>query len=129
MHPIFVVKNRPERHTRTTDSILSFSHRRAVPLAGSCSNFGSRALGSLLAKLCSLGGTLGLGSGELCLLSLLGSLGGSLLLLVQLDSLSAGGRSDVGSHGAALLDHIKRGTDDGSLGLDSSAGSLLGNFL
>lgn len=86
------------------------------------------ALGTLLAHV-SLRLALGGGGGVLGLLSLLGGLGSSLLLLVGLDGLGAGGRSGLGAHGAALLDDLEGGTNDGTLGLDGAARALLGNFL
>ena len=88
-------------------------------------DLGSRALGALLA-LDALGR---LGSGGLGLLGLLAALGGGLLLLGVLDGLLAGGGTGLGALVAALLDHIERGTDDTTLALDSTAGTLLGNFL
>lgn len=64
----------------------------------------------------SLGGLSSLG---LLLLSLLGSLG----------VLGSGGVSGVGSGVSLLLDHVKRGADDSSHGLDVLSGSLLGHLL
>lgn len=87
-----------------------------------------RALGTLLAgNAASL--ALGSGSGALGLLSLLGRLLSLLLLLALLDGGQAGGAPGLGAHRAALLDHLKRGTDDGTLRLDGAAGALLGDFL
>lgn len=94
-------------------------------LAGLGGNLGGRALGTLLA-LDALGGTLG---GALGLLGLLLALGGALLLLGLLDGLLAGGLTGLGALGAALLDHVEGGTDDGTLVLHNTAGTLLGNFL
>lgn len=66
----------------------------------------------------------------------MGSLGGlsslGLLLLSLLSSLGvlgSGGVSGLGSGVSLLLDHIERGTDDTSHGLDGLSGSLLGNLL
>lgn len=97
-------------------------------LASSGSDLLLSALGTLLAHVALLLG-LGGGSSVLGLLGLLGGLGSSLLLLVGLDGLSAGGRSGLGAHGTALLDDLEGGTNDGTLGLDGAAGALLGNFL
>lgn len=69
------------------------------------------------------------GRGALCLLGLLLGLGGSLGLLALLDGGGAGGGAGLGALGAALLDYVEGGTDDGTLVLDCAAGSLLGNFL
>lgn len=91
-------------------------------------DLGSRTLSTLLA-LDALSSALGGGGGVLGLLSLLAALGSGLLLLGLLDSLLAGGGTSLGAHAAALLDHIKGGTDDGTLVLDDTAGALLGNFL
>jgi hypothetical protein len=99
-----------------------------VCLASSGSDLLLSTLGTLLAHV-SLGLALGGGGSVLGLLSLLGGLGSSLLLLVGLDGLSASGRSGLGAHGAALLDDLEGGTNDGTLGLDGAAGALLGNFL
>lgn len=97
-------------------------------LASSGSNLDRRTLGTLLADV-SRGLTLAGGGGSLGLVSLLGSGGRVLLLLALLDGLGAGGGSGLGSHGTALLDHIERGTNDGTLGLDGSARALLGDLL
>jgi hypothetical protein len=51
------------------------------------------------------------------------------LLLAFLDCCGAGGASGFGSLASSLLDHVERGTDNGPLRLDCTAGSLLGNFL
>lgn len=67
--------------------------------------------------------------GELSLLSLLGGSVGLLLLLALLDGLGAGSGAGLGSDVALLLDHVEGGTDNASLGLDGTAGSLLGNLL
>jgi hypothetical protein len=87
----------------------------------------NRFLSTLLTTLLSttLGGT----GGGLGLLSLLSALGSGLLLLSLLDGLLAGGSTGLGALVAALLDHIERGTDDGTLGLHDTASALLGNFL
>lgn len=80
------------------------------------------ALSSLLA-------TLGGGAGVLSLLSLLLALGSGLLLLGILDGLLAGGGTGLGALVAALLDHVKVGTDDTTLRLHDTASTLLGDFL
>lgn len=95
-------------------------------LAGVGGNFGGSAPSTLLA-LDTLASALG--GGALGLLSLLLALGGGLLLLSILDGLLASGLTGLGAHGAALLDHIEGGTDDGTLVLHNTAGTLLGNFL
>lgn len=83
-------------------------------------------LGALLAD---LSATLGSGGSVLGLVSLLGSSGGLLLILGLLDGLSSGSGTSLGSGGSALLDHVEGSTNDGSLGLDGLACSLLGNLL
>ena len=70
-----------------------------------------------------------LAGGGLGLLGLLGAGGSGLLLLGLLDGLLASGLTGLGALGAALLDHVEGGTNDGTLGLDNTAGTLLGNFL
>lgn len=97
-------------------------------LASSGSDLLLSTLGTLLAHI-SLGLDLGGEGSVLGLLGLLDSLNSSLLLLFGLDGLGAGGRSGLGAHGAALLDDLEGGTNDGTLGLDGAAGALLGNFL
>jgi hypothetical protein len=67
--------------------------------------------------------------GRLCLLGLLLGLGSGLLLLALFDSGSAGGVASFRTLGAALLDHIEGGTNNGALVLDGAARTLLGNFL
>jgi hypothetical protein len=76
-----------------------------------------------------LGLALGGGGGLLGLVGLLGGGCLGLLVLTLLDSLCAGGRAGLGSHGSLLLDDIEGRTDDGTLGLDGAAGALLGSFL
>jgi hypothetical protein len=68
-------------------------------------------------------------SGTLRLLGLLCALCCGTLLLSFLDSGCTGSGTGFGSLGSSLLDHVERGTDDGTLRLDCAAGSLLGNFL
>lgn len=98
------------------------------PLSGCGLGLGGSTLSTLLAN-DPLGLALGGLGGVLRLLGLLGSSIGLLLLLGLLDGLETGGGAGLGAHGALLLDHIERGTDDGTLGLDGTAGSLLGGFL
>ena len=86
------------------------------------------ALSTLLA-LDALTSTLGGVGGVLGLVSLLLALGSGLLLLALLDGLLAGGGTGLGALGAALLDNVEGGTDNGTLGLHDTAGTLLGNFL
>lgn len=87
----------------------------------------NRFLSTLLTTLLSttLGGT----GGGLGLVSLLSALGSGLLLLGLLDSVLASGGTGLGALVAALLDHIERGTDNGTLGLHDTASALLSNFL
>lgn len=73
--------------------------------------------------------TLGGTGGGLGLVSLLSALGSGLLLLGLLDGVLASGGTGLGALVAALLDHIERGTDDGTLGLNDTARALLSNFL
>ena len=111
------------------DIPFSFSHHRVTRpttphLAGVGSDLDVRTLSTLL------GGDTALGvGGVLGLLSLLGGLRLLLLGLGLLDGGETGGRAGLGAHGAALLDHIEGSTDDGTLGLDGTAGALLGNLL
>lgn len=85
-------------------------------------------LGTLLA--CD-SASLALGSrgGALCLVGLLLALGSSPLLLALLDGGLASGGTGLGALRAALLDHIERCTNDGTLLLDGAASALLGNLL
>lgn len=94
-------------------------------LSGTGLGLGGSTLGLHLAD---LGGALA-GSSVLGLLGLLGSSGGLLLLLGLLDGGIAGGGTGLGAHGTALLDHLERGTNDGTLSLDGTASALLGDFL
>ena len=63
------------------------------------------------------------------LLGLLDALCSSLLLLTLLDGLRASGRACLRAHRAALLDHIERSTDNGTLGLDLATTAGLGLLL
>jgi len=63
------------------------------------------------------------------LLSLLCTLSRGSLLLALLDCGLSGSGAGFRAHRSSLLDHIEGGTDDGSLGLDCAAGSLLRDFL
>lgn len=97
-------------------------------LAGPGLDLGGGALGALLGL--DLGGlATGTGGGALGLLSLLRRLGCGLLVLTLLDGGGAGSRAGLGALGAALLDDVERGTDNGTLLLDCAAGALLGNLL
>lgn len=111
--------------------LLSSQSQQPVPplirLTRLGSDLGGRALSTLLA-LDALSG-LGTGGSGLGLLSTLAALVGGLLLLGVLDSLLAGGGTGLGALGAALLDHVEGGTNDGTLALHDTAGALLGNFL
>jgi hypothetical protein len=98
------------------------------PLTRLGSDFGSGTLSTLLA-LDALTSTLSSTGGGLGLVSLLLGLGGCLLLLGVLDGLLASGGTGLGALGAALLDNVEGGTDDGTLVLDDTASALLGNFL
>lgn len=120
--------------TRTTDSTIPFCflrQKKRLIIILSLTSIGldllGGTLGTLLADLSAL--ALGSLSGELGLLSLLGGGGRGLLVLAILDGLSSGGGASLGADVALLLDHIERCTDNASLGLDGSAGSLLGNLL
>lgn len=120
-----------EEETRVFCSYFAFKQFvfiYTVCLASSGSDLLLSTLGTLLAHV-SLGLALGGGGSALGLVGLLGGLNSSLLLLVGLDGLGASGRPGLGAHGAALLDDLERGTNDGTLGLDGAAGALLGNFL
>jgi hypothetical protein len=68
-------------------------------------------------------------SGTLRLLGFLCALCCSSLFLAFFDCGRAGSGTGFGSLRSSLLDHIERGTDNGTLGLDCTARSLLGNFL
>ena len=68
-------------------------------------------------------------SGRLCLLGLLRALCSVTLVLSFLDGGETGGGSGFWSLSSALLDDIEGGSNDGSLGFDGTAGSLLGYFL
>lgn len=101
---------------------------KSFSLASSGGNLDLSTLGTLLADV-SLGLALASGGSGLGLLGLLGSSSLGLLLLALLDSLGTSGGSGLRAHGTALLDHIERGTNDGTLGLDGSASALLGDLL
>lgn len=103
-------------------------HLYSKCLAGPGLDLGGGALGALL-RLDLVDLATGTGGGALSLLSLLGRLGGSLLLLALLDGGGAGGGTGLGALSAALLDHVKGSTNDGTLLLDGAAGALLGNLL
>lgn len=115
------------RFEKATPSTLPYPITSPI-LTGLGRGLGSRTLGTLLA-LDPLGLALGGAGGGLGLLKLLLALGGGLLLLGGADGLLAGGGAGLGALSAALLDHIERSTNDGTLGLDGAAGTLLGNLL
>lgn len=94
-------------------------------LTGPGLDLGGGALGALLR----LDLTASTGSGVLGLVGLLQRLGSGLLVLALLDGGSAGSGAGLGALGAALLDDVERGTDDGTLVLDCAAGALLGDLL
>ena len=104
------------------------SHTVFIPLARLSGDLGGGTLSTLLA-LDALTSTLGSSGGVLSLVGLLLALGGGLLLLGLLDGLLAGGGTGLGALGAALLDNVEGSTDDGTLVLDGTAGTLLGDFL
>lgn len=116
-----LIADREHRHRHCAATMTSILTSRSLHL-------GCGTLGALLAcdpcglAPCSAGGGLGL-------LSLLLRLGGGLLLLALLDGGSAGCGAGLGALGAALLDHVEGGTDDGALVLDGAAGALLGSLL
>lgn len=65
-------------------------------------------------------------------LGLLGALLGLLLLLLLLgvlDGLGTSSLAGLGADRALLLDHLKRGTNNGTLVLDGTAGALLRDLL
>lgn len=99
--------------------------QRCNPLTAVDGRLGLRTLSTLLADDTALGGV----GSSLGLLRLLSGGGSSLLLLGLLNGLSASSRAGLGAHGAALLDHIEGSTNDGTLGLDGAASTLLGNLL
>ena len=100
-------------------------HATSNRLTSPCLHLWCGTLGTLLR----LDLATGTGGGVLGLVGLLRRLGGGLLVLALLDGGGAGGRAGLGALGAALLDHVERGTDDGTLVLDGAAGALLGNLL
>lgn len=100
--------------------------KETVILTAGSSDLLGRTLSSLLAGDLATG--LALGS-ILRLLRLLDRGSSLLLLLALLDGSETGGAAGLGAHGSALLDHLEGGTDDRSLGLDGTAGALLGSFL
>ena len=102
-------------------------HQKPTTLASPCLHLGSSALGTLLRDLLSVASCAS--SGGLGLLGLLLRLGGGLLLLALLDGCGTGSGTGLGALGAALLDHVEGGTDDGTLVLDSAASALLGDLL
>lgn len=109
-------KNNPDHAHQSTNSCLT----------SPCLHLWRSTLGTLLADLCGLASS---GGGVLSLLGLLLRVRLSLLLLALLDGGAAGSSTGLRSLGAALLDHVERGTDDGTLVLDCAAGTLLGDFL
>jgi len=102
---------------------------RIISLAGGWLWLGGRALGALLANDTAGGLTLGLAGSVLRLVGLLRGLRGGALLLALLDGLSTGSRAGLGTLGTALLDHIERGTNDGTLRLDLATSALGGLLL
>lgn len=130
MHPMALhapeIVEEPARKTQEPRTPLSHFLSLNTSLTSVRLDLLLRSLGTLLANLSS---TLGVLGSELSLLSLLSSGSSLLLLLALLDGLGSGGGTSLGSDGSTLLNHIEGGTDDGSLGLDGSAGSLLGNLL
>lgn len=106
----------------------SNSSQNPTILTGSSSDLLWRTLSTLLAlDSCSL--TLSTGSSRLGLLSLLCALGGSTLVLALLDSGLASSGTGLWSLVSSLLDNVEGSTNDGTLGLDGTARTLLGNFL
>lgn len=111
---------------RLTDNQIHIKH---VPfLTALCGDLHVRSLGTLLA-LESLSLTLGGTSSVLGLLGLLLTLSSGPLLLSFLDGGGAGGATGLGALCSTLLDHVERGTDDGTLVLDGAASALLGDLL
>ena len=102
-------------------------HATSNRLTSPCLHLWCGTLGTLLAD---LGGLASCTGGSLfSLLSLLCGLRGGLLLLAFLDGGAACSGTGLGTLAAALLNHVERGTDDGTLVLDCAAGTLLGDFL
>ena len=106
----------------------SNSSQNPTILTGSSSDLLWCTLSTLLA-LNSSSLSLGTGSSGLSLLGLLCALGGSALVLTLLDCGLAGGGTSLWSLGSSLLDDVEGSTNDGTLGLDGTAGTLLGNLL
>lgn len=75
-------------------------------------------LGHVVSRLATLGS-----------LGLLLGLGLLLLILSGLDGLLTGGLTGLWLHGSSLLDHVEGGTDNGTLALDGTSGSLLSDLL
>lgn len=108
-------------------------HSHAIAIALHLSGVGLDlhlgALGLLLGGDTTTGlATSGAGGG-LCLVGLLLGFGGGLLVLGFLDGGQARCVTGFGALGSAFLDHVERGSDDGSLVLDGTSCAFLGNFL
>jgi hypothetical protein len=131
-HSRSVYRKRDSESKRTPShpekpAITQTMHATSNRLTSPCLHLGCGALGTLLADLRGLASCAG--GSLLSLLGLLGGLCGGLLLLAFLDGGAAGSGTGLGTLGAALLDYVERGTDDGTLVLDCAAGTLLGDFL
>jgi len=94
-------------------------------LTSSSLHLGSSTLCTLFGHLL----TLTMSGRALGLLSLLLGLNSSLLLFALLDCLRMSRLAGLGTQVTPLLNHVERGTDNGTLGLDSTARTLLGDFL
>lgn len=112
---------------RQTDN-PEFSFTSIALLTALCGNLLRCTLSTLLAL--DAGGLTASGAScALGLLHLLLALSGSLLLLALLDGGLAGGGTGLWALRPAFLDHIERGTDDGTLVLNGAASALLGDLL
>lgn len=113
---------------RLNDNQTTSNRKNSSCLTGLGGDLDGCTLGALLAgnlaglALCGRGGVL-------CLVGLLLGLGLGLLGLALLDGGGAGGGTSLGALRTALLDHIERSTNDGTLVLDGAASALLGDLL
>jgi hypothetical protein len=96
-------------------------------LTSSSLHLGSGTLCTLFGHLLTL--TTSSTGSALGLLSLLLGLSGSLLLFALFDCLRMSRLAGLGTQITPLLNYVERGTDNGTLGLDSTTRTLLGDFL
>lgn len=131
-HPIFYreeISPAPENPS-ICYSILHHTppkNRQQVRLTRLGGNLGSGTLSTLLALDARL--ALGGAGSVLGLVGLLLALSSGLLLLGVLDGGLASGGTGLGALASSLLDHVKGSTDDSTLALDDTAGTLLSDFL